>query len=164
MDWQTLFLKHDGRIGQKDYWIGALILFVIWMLSSALHLLAPLIWLALVYPWVCLIAKRLHDFGKSAWLILVPLVVACICGLLAVIFGGVSAVAAFVSAAGDWTDPRAWGVFAGALGLAVAFVAVAGLVKIAFLLWVGLRRGDVGPNLYGPPPVSLISPRPTPVA
>ena len=28
MDWKTLFLDAKGRIGQKDFWIGFLILFV----------------------------------------------------------------------------------------------------------------------------------------
>ena len=163
MDWRTLFLTYEGRIDQKDYWLGALILFVIGLLASALHILAPLIWLALIYPWICVIAKRLHDFGKSGWLILLPIVIACLALTAGAVLGVFGAIAAFVTGSG-WDHPGAWGVFLGALGAAFSFFLVAGLAKLVFLIWVGLARGDPGPNRYGPPPTSLTSPRPTPAA
>lgn len=34
----------------------------------------PFAGLALMLPWTCLMAKRLHDFGRSDWLVLVPAV------------------------------------------------------------------------------------------
>jgi uncharacterized membrane protein YhaH (DUF805 family) len=36
--------------------------------------------------------------------------------------------------------------------VAAAFLLLAVVVKLVFLLWVGLSRGDPGPNRYGPPP------------
>ena len=74
MDWGKLFLSAEGRIGRQDYWIGVLILFALWIVSHLAHVFAPFIWLLMLYPWVCVIAKRLHDFGKSGWLILIPFV------------------------------------------------------------------------------------------
>ncbi len=68
MDWRTLFLSPEGRIGQKDYWIGVLILFVVWgPVSRLAHAgaagLAPA-----DLSVVCVYAKRLHDAGRSGWL------------------------------------------------------------------------------------------------
>lgn len=154
MDWSRLFLSAEGRIGQKDYWIGVLILFAVWVVSHVAHVFAPLIWLVLIYPWICVIAKRLHDFGRSGWLILVPVVVGCIAVIGAVIAAGGALIGAVLASAAEQHTDIVWswsGVF-GALGIALAFLAVAGLVKLVFLLWVGLSRGDAGPNRYGPPP------------
>src|ERR1700757_5232590 len=91
MDWRTLFLSHEGRIGQRDFWIGGLILFVIWSLTPfVLHIATPVVWLVLLYPWVCVFAKRLHDFGKSGLFILLPFLVGLVCAALGVVFGGVT--------------------------------------------------------------------------
>jgi uncharacterized membrane protein YhaH (DUF805 family) len=91
MNWQTMLLSPEGRMRQSDFWICVLILFGVWIVSPLLHLLAPIIWLVLIYVWVCICSKRLHDFGKTAWLILVPIVVGAIAMCLGWMFGGVSA-------------------------------------------------------------------------
>ena len=160
MNWQTLFLSPEGRIGQKDYWIGLLILFAVWVLSPVLHILAPLVWLALLYPWVCVIAKRLHDFGRSGWLILVPFAIALIAFLLGLVFGGVSLLSAGWAAFNDGFEPSTWAVLLGALGIMLAFLCIAGVVKLVFLLWVGLKSGDPAPNRFGPPPGPVTAPTP----
>jgi len=161
MNWQTLFLSPEGRIGQKDYWIGVLILIVAWVLSHALHVLAPIVWLLLIYPWVCVIAKRLHDFGKSGWLILVPVGVGIVAVIMALVFGGFTAISAIYSAwSGGLEEPANWAVLIGAVGIMLAFLGLAALVKLVFLLWVGLSAGDPAPNQYGPPPGAVIAPTP----
>lgn len=161
MDWSKLFLSAEGRIGQKDYWIGVLILFVAWVLSHLAHVLAPFVWLILIYPWVCVMAKRLHDFNKSGWMILIPVVVGVIALLGAVVVAGAAAIgAAFTAFSEAGLDTAGWMAVAGAFGVALAFICVAGLVKLIFLLWVGISRGDVGPNRYGPPPGEAAAPMP----
>ena len=65
MNWQFLFLSANGRIGQKDFWIGFLILFVAGIILGMIPVLGQIISIALIYPWVCLYSKRLHDFGKT---------------------------------------------------------------------------------------------------
>lgn len=153
MDWGRLFLSAEGRIGRQDYWIGVLILFALWIVSHLAHVFAPFIWLLMLYPWVCVIAKRLHDFGKSGWLILIPFVVGFIAFCAAFVAGGAAVIAAIFTAStdagGDWTN---WTGVMGALGAALGFIALAAVVKLLFLLWVGLSRGDAGPNRYGPRP------------
>ena len=160
MNWQTLFLSAEGRIGRKDFWIGFLILCVIWILSPILHVLAFLVWLALLYAWVCLFAKRLHDFGKSGMLILIPFAVGCVALVAALIFGGIGAISAIYNASQGGSEPANWAVLIGALGMALAFLCVAGLVKLVFILWVGLNPSDVGDNRYGPPPLAPVPPAP----
>ena len=164
MDWRTLFLSPEGRMNQKDYWIGMLILFVAWVLSHALHLLAPIVWLLLIYPGVCVYAKRLHDSGRSAWLILVPVVIGAAAFILAVIFGGVGVIGALGTMATLGSAPAAWGALFAGIGVMLAFLGVAAVAKLIFLLWVGLSPGDPGDNAYGPPPVSLMSTPPAPPA
>jgi len=73
-----VFLSLDGRIARQTYWLASLILFAFELLfrvvaanntvgSYGLILLLAI----LVYPGVCLVGKRWHDRGKSAWWVLV---------------------------------------------------------------------------------------------
>ncbi len=160
MNWQTLYLSADGRIRRKEFWIGALILMIVWVLSPLFHVLAPMIWLALLYPWICVFSKRLHDFGKSGFLILLPFAVGALALMAAVIVGGIGGIGALITAANGGSEPSSWAVVFGALGVALSFLAVAALVKFVFVLWVGLSPGDRGENRYGPPPEAAVPPSP----
>ena len=161
MNWQTLLLSPEGRISQKDFWIGVLVLVCLWLVSHFLHVLAPLIWLLLVYPWVCIYAKRLHDFGKSGWLVLLPIVVGIGALCLGLLFGGLGAIGALVAIFTNGAEPSAWAaVFAG-LGIMLAFLGLAAIAKLVFMLWVGLSPGDPGDNRYGPPPGALAKAAPS---
>ena len=161
MDWRNLFLSTEGRIGQKDFWLGALILFAIWVLTPVLHILAPLAWLLLLYLWICVFAKRLHDFGKSGLFILAPFIVGFIALTLGVIFGGVTVLSGIWTFAQGGGEPASWAAFFAALGIMLAFLCLAALFKFIFILWVGLSTGDAGANRYGPPPGTLINPTST---
>jgi len=126
MDWRTLFLSPKGRIGARDFWIGFLIVMAASLVLNLLQTAGQVLGLVLLWPQVCIHAKRLHDMGRSAWLLLAPLGFALAC-------------------AG-----------AGALvGTRLAFEVCFGLVAmfgVGFLLWVGLSSGDPAPNRYGEPP------------
>lgn len=145
MDWKFLFLDSNGRIGRKDFWIGFLILFVAGFVLGLIPVLGVLISIALIYPQVCLYAKRLHDFGKSGWLAAVPYAAATIF-VVTILTVGVSAVSA-----GGGADLGAGGAGVVILGIIV------GLGSLAFLLWVGLSRSDPGSNRYGAPQGSAVA-------
>jgi uncharacterized membrane protein YhaH (DUF805 family) len=162
MSWQSVFFSSNGRIGPKDFWIAALILFVAWIVSHALHLLAFFAWLLIWYCWICLLAKRLHDAGRSGWLVLAPFVVGFAAGTIAMALSGIAAITAFATG-GGMHDPGAMAMFWGSLGLVGMLLGIAGLVNLIFLLWVGLAAPQPGDNRYGPPPGSWINPAP-PVA
>ena len=148
MNWQNLFLSANGRIGQKDFWIGFLILFVAGIVLGMIPLLGMIIGLALIYPNVCVFSKRLHDFGKTGWLAAVPYAMFAVIMVVAMIAGGAAMFgAASGSAAGAGGAMAAMGTM-GILFL-LGFVAYVG-----FVLWVGLTKGDPGTNQYGAPAAS----------
>lgn len=151
MDWKNLFLTADSRIGKRDFWIGMLILFVANVVLSLIPVIGWIASLALIYPAVCLYSKRLHDFGKTGWLTLVPVIAVAGAMVVGALTGGMAILG--MSAAGS--DAAAASAAMAGLGMFSALMALAGLVSLGFLLWVGLTNGDPGENRYGPPPVSL---------
>ena len=156
MNWQYLFLRADGRIGQKDFWLGWLILFAAGIILGMIPLLGMIIGLALIYPNVCLYSKRLHDFGKSGWLAAVPYAIFVVAGIIAAVTGGASMLGAMTGSA-----TGAAAAMTG-MGLALGVFALAGLACIAFLLWIGLTKGDPAANQYGPPQPSVFGSSTTP--
>jgi len=146
MNWQNLFLSANGRIGQKDFWIGYLILFVSGLVLGMIPVLGMLVGLALIYPNVCLFSKRLHDFGKTGWLQLAPIAIYLVLAVIAAVVGGG---AAALTGAGD-------GGLVAVMATMGVFVLVMVAVHLGFLLWVGLSKSDPASNPYGPPPVSLV--------
>ena len=72
MDLQYVLLNPNGRIAQREFWIGVGLLICGNVVSGIIPALGGLIWLFLIYVGVCVYGKRLHDTGRSAWLHLVP--------------------------------------------------------------------------------------------
>ena len=157
MNWQSVFFSTDGRMGQKAFWVGALILFLAWILSHVLHLLAPIAWLILTYCWICLFSKRLHDAGRSGWMTLIPFAVGCGAVMISLAVGGAAVISALATG-GVRDDLSSWGVLWGTLGIAVVLWAFACLANLIFVLWVGLGRPDAGENRYGPFPSPWLRP------
>ena len=147
MDVTRLLTSPEGRISRASFWIGWLIVIAV---ESAVRLTlgipfvpAPsdafsvrfvsfLIDLALFYPWVVVMVKRLHDRNRSGeligWLV-VPYSVLMVTNLL-----GMSG------------DPDHMGL--------VESVLVIGTfgITLAFIVDLGFRRGTAGDNQYGPDP------------
>ena len=148
MDFGKLLFSPEGRIGQGQFWIGFLILFVGGILIHLVPIAGTLVWLLSTYCWVCLFAKRLHDMGKSGflqvWFYLFDLM-----AIGALILGGFGSIlAGLLTGGGHMT----WGLVAGGLGLLfLAFCAIA-LSKLILVLWLGLSPGQSVDNRYGPVP------------
>lgn len=159
MDWQLLFLSPEGRISRQPFWIGFAILFVGGFVLQFIPVIGQFIGMLLIYPWVCLYSKRLHDMGKSGWLQLIPFGVLILATVIAVAVGGAGMLAAM---AGGQNDPAAMSAIAGSLGMAGLVFLLAALVCLGFLLWIGLTPGEPGPNQYGESPKDPASaPAPT---
>ena len=146
MDWKGIYLTHGGRIDRKTFWIGAGVLLLASLILGSLPGVGTVLSLALLYPWTCLMIKRLHDFGRSGWLVLVPLLPTAATALLSV----------WLSFAASLSGTSA-GVFVAA-GLAATFGLVTMLIALAFLLWVALKPGDETDNRYGAPSLALAFP------
>lgn len=72
MDFRFLFLDPQGRLAPKPFARGFILLtgamLLITVLSSVLSPGLNILQYTLVFPYLCLFGKRLHDAGLSAWL------------------------------------------------------------------------------------------------
>lgn len=150
MDWKSLFLTSTGRLGQKDFWIAFLILFVAGFVGGMIPILNLIIGLALIFPGVCIMAKRLHDFGKTGWLAAVPYGIGAVAMVVGIVVGGMA-----MMMGGLGGDGAAAAAAMGGMGLMSMVMFLAVVANLAFLLWIGLSKGDPQPNAYGPPPASV---------
>jgi uncharacterized membrane protein YhaH (DUF805 family) len=158
MDFQKLFLSAEGRIGRGEFWAGWCILFVVNMVLHFIPIIGWFAGLALIYCWVCVYAKRLHDMGKSGWLQLIPMAILFGGIIFAIVAGVGAAITANASNGSDAAGMAALGGF-GVMALVLCLCLIVG---IGFLLWVGLSQGEPGDNRYGPPPTSTATSPPPP--
>jgi uncharacterized membrane protein YhaH (DUF805 family) len=142
----SLFFSPKGRIARQPFWLGILALMVLNMLLSVVPVIGPIAGLLLAWPQFALYAKRLHDFGWSAWMWLVPFVVGVACG----VFMYVSNPAALSAV----TTPEQLQtlVLSPAMRTPLIALEVAVAVQLVFLLWVGITKGDAQANRFGPTP------------
>lgn len=144
MSMTQLLFSFQGRLNRKPYWMTIIAITVIILLLLLIALamvrehrfefagvtVAILIILYIPLVWIGLAigAKRLHDRDKSAWWLVV-----------------FYAIPGILSTAADRT---------GGLGLVILH-----LISFAITVWafveLGCLRGTIGPNRYGPDPVSL---------
>ena len=82
MDLQQLYLKLDGRIGRRTYWLKGVVPFFIIGVVAALidyyadanNILTTIASLLLIWPGIAMMVKRWHDRDKSGWWILIQLI------------------------------------------------------------------------------------------
>jgi uncharacterized membrane protein YhaH (DUF805 family) len=73
IDWAELFFSAEGRAPRASSWLGAGVLVAVAAIYEALvgptlHWLTGwFVYPALVYCGTCVLAKRLHDRGRSGW-------------------------------------------------------------------------------------------------
>jgi uncharacterized membrane protein YhaH (DUF805 family) len=139
MDWAYLFNGFHGRIGRQTFWLA---LGVLALAEIVGHLVAgqfggdrlgAIVDLAFTYPEFAVAIKRGNDRNMPLW-------------LLGLFFGAGALLDLFTVLGLAGTD-EAPSVLS--LIVAVPFT----LLGLALLVELGLRRGTVGPNQYGPDPL-----------
>lgn len=146
VDWRALFFDANGRIGQRDYWIGIAAIFVVNLVLGWLPLVGTIITLVAIYAGVCVSSKRLHDMGRSGWLAALPFGVT----LAATLMSAISIFGMMGAAAYD----SGFGMAAG-LGTLAILWPLAFVINLGFVIWLGITAGQAEDNLYGPPPAPL---------
>jgi uncharacterized membrane protein YhaH (DUF805 family) len=140
MDWVYLLNSFEGRISRQTFWIGIAVLLVA---EITAHLaaeaiqgdrLSAIIDLAFTYPEFAIATKRAHDRDLPIW-------------ILIVFFGGgaVLDLLTVLDLTGSTEQPSVLSLF-----IAVPFT----VLLVALMIELGLRRGTIGPNRYGPDPVA----------
>ncbi|WP_292074575.1 MULTISPECIES: DUF805 domain-containing protein [unclassified Brevundimonas] len=147
-DFQSAMLSFEGRLRRSHFWIGWLILFGVNIVISWIPII-NLLGVVLIWPNLALSVKRLHDMGKTGWLIAIPWVGSVIA--FAAGFAMVIAAAVANGYSEDYYEGNPAAVFA-LMGPAFGLFAIAGLLGLAFLLWIGLVDSQKGENRFGPNP------------
>lgn len=161
MDWRTLLLSPEGRINRQTFWFAFLLVMVSSFVLNVVPVIGQIIGLLLLWPQVCIHAKRLHDMGRTAWLMLIPAAVTLAATSLAMAFGGAAILGAglmhYMGA-----HMAGQGALTAGLGAAAGFMSLAMLAGLAFLLWVGLTPSQAGDNRFGAAPAPGLPRQPPP--
>lgn len=141
MDWPHLFFSFDGRIGRQSFWIAfatVLAMELTCRLATSQFAdgerISTIVSLAFAYPEFAVFAKRGHDRNIPPLAIGVFFLLSVAMDFLTVI-----------GMAGTSDEPSA--------PLLVLAVPCA-LFAVVLLIELGMRRGTVGPNRYGPDPLA----------
>ena len=114
----NLLFNPTGRIQRNRFWQGMVILTVASVLvvagNSMVGPLFGLLGLVLIYPYICVYGKRLHDAGTTAWWVIAiwvgSLIISFIIGLL---FAGVFMTEELLAIQEEAAERLATGDFAG---------------------------------------------------
>jgi len=169
-----LLFSPNGRIGPRDFLRGIIILLAVVIVNQVLSVyggvfFAPVslvVTVGIIYGYLCVFGKRLHDRGMSAWFFLLLLVAYVIMDAIfqAILtpFLAPEALAlqeglADMVSRGRWEDAT---VFMQDLAREVLFSALLSVIAINGILGFAMSRlrSDPGMNQYGPPPPSAGNP------
>ena len=122
------YVDFNGRASRAVFWQYILVYVVIVVLLGilGLRLLENLVGLALLLPSLGVSVRRLHDIGKSGWLLLLPAVPWFLLGAFIFVFWPLAAVAG-----------------------------LAGLICTGYLIYLYAQPGVAGSNEFGPAPDPL---------
>jgi uncharacterized membrane protein YhaH (DUF805 family) len=143
-----VFAYLNGRSGRAEYWIGIALLLIVG-LGLALANVGGASG-ATTFLWVMVWARRLHDFGKSGWIIAIPIGLMIVASAVAFALGGqqlVETMRYIETSTGAISEQGAW-QFLGLVGVAL-------VIQGGFTIWLGVKASEPGSNRFGPPPGNL---------
>ncbi len=144
------YFNFNGRSRRSEYWWFFLltqILSIIGNIPIVGWIIGIIGGLAVIIPAIAVATRRLHDIGRSGWWQLGYWVVTIVVWIVLI--------GAFVAGFAVLEDERLW--FAGFLFLLTTAASVGAIALIVmWVIWL-VRKGDSGPNKYGPDPRQAIS-------
>lgn len=143
-----MFAYLQGRSGRKEYWIGVGLLLLVGVGLAYANVGGASA--ATTALWILIWNRRLHDIGRSGWVILIPIGLIIAITILSVGLGGKEVLAAFEysQTGGGPITERGATLFAGMVLLVLA-------IQFGFTIWLGVKKGDPGDNRFGPPPPAI---------
>lgn len=163
----SVLFSPNGRIGPRTFWRGLIILLMVVIVTQVASVyagpilggIAGLVSIALVYPYLCVFGKRLHDAGKSAWWFLLFLLGYFIINgvlqtvLLPVFSPGaveLNEEMALLMEQGQWAEALAYAPEIARESLFTSLISL--IICNGFLGFLAARlKSDPEPNQYGPP-------------
>ena len=146
-DFASAMFSFNGRLRRQHFWISWLILLGAGVVLGWIPFLGIILSLAMIWPNIAIVVKRLHDMGKSGWFVVIPWV-ANIIGVVMIISAAGMAIITNPGAF-ESEDPS---VALSMLGSMMGGLSIMFLVNIAFLLWIGIADSQRGDNRFGPNP------------
>jgi uncharacterized membrane protein YhaH (DUF805 family) len=143
-----VFAYLNGRSSRGEYWIGIALLLLVGIGLAVANISGASA--AVTFLWILVWARRLHDFGRSGWVILIPM------GLMIAV-----SVAAFALGGDEllnimrYTQTNSGEVSERGAYFFLALVSAVLLIQGGFTIWLGARAGEPGSNRFGPPPGRL---------
>ena len=144
-DLNHLYMTTEGRIGRQSFWIGIVGLIVVSIVINviagvifgwtgfATRLVQFIVQVALAFPGYALMAKRFQDRARPG-----------IYGAVAIGLNILFSLLALIGLTGAPSGPNI-------LGTLISLIEVA--IGIWILIELGILRGTVGDNAYGPDPL-----------
>lgn len=153
MHWRDYLFSFHGRTTRAQWWLFVLIFavynFVVTALCVTLFgffglLIGWVLMLLLLWPWLAISEKRLHDRGKSGLWLLLYYLAPLVLGAVKLSLYGDMGVSAIMNPSGLSTI-LSFGEF---------------IVIVWAIVELGTLRGTVGDNKYGPDPLAHAAAKP----
>ena len=83
IDWGHLLFAFDGRINRAKFWLGAVVIWVVWAvviaIASAMNssfgwIIGGVFYIAVIWVGLAVSIKRWHDRDKSGWWVLISFI------------------------------------------------------------------------------------------
>ncbi|WP_395944581.1 DUF805 domain-containing protein [Brevundimonas sp.] len=156
-DWRNRLFSLNGRMERAYFWTAILVMVLIQLAAFGLLALLPeadqlprIVFVAALWPYLAVTTKRLHDIGRTGWLVAIPFGLITLVVQVAtviVIMGSVYGVLAISIDSGPST--RAFQTVA---ATAVGAGALVLLIQLTFVSLIGFWPGQTHDNRFGAPP------------
>lgn len=149
MSFIDVLFKPTGRIQARQFWAGWGVLVAANIIANFMSFLGIILYFGLIYVGICVYGKRLHDMGRSAWLVAIPWGIGMVLGFIGIFMSAPAILEATQYDAAALEDPE---TALTVMGPFFSFIAIGFIVWAGLTLWVGLGKTDPSDNKYGPGP------------